>query len=58
MADNLGKRLALLRLVPILVLILIAFGGEYVFGMPRLWSVGIGLVAALALRLTLVRVIR
>lgn len=58
MGKNMGKQLALLRLIPLLVLIAVAFGLEYLFNVPRLMAVGIGLVAALALRLALVRVVR
>lgn len=55
--ENLGKQLAILRFIPIVVLVILAFGLELVFGLPRLWAAGIGLVAAIALRLYLMRFI-
>lgn len=56
MSKNLGKQLAILRLIPILVLVCLAFGLEHVIAIPRLWAVGMGLVAALLVRLLLMRV--
>lgn len=56
MADNLGKRLVLLRLIPIILLIVVAFGLQYLFGVERLWAAGTGLVVAVATRLILMRV--
>lgn len=56
MSDNIGKRLAILRLIPIVVLIVTAFGLEYVFGVSRLIAAGTGLVVAIVARLWLMRV--
>lgn len=56
MSDNLGKRLAILRLIPIVVLIVTAFGLEYLFGVSRLIAAGAGLVVAIMARLWLMRV--
>jgi membrane associated rhomboid family serine protease len=58
MSKGLGKQLALLRFIPILLLVVIAFGLEFVFGVPRIWAAVSGLIAAIALRLYLVRVIK
>lgn len=56
MSDNLGKRLAILRLIPIAILIVVAFGLEYLFGVSRLIAAGTGLVVAIVTRLWLMRV--
>jgi len=58
MSENLGRRLALLRLVPIIVLVALAFGLDYLFGLSRLASAGIGLVAAIMVRLALMRFVK
>jgi hypothetical protein len=56
MSKDLGKRLAILRLIPIIVLIIVAFGLEYGFGVSRLSAAGTGLAIAILTRLILVRV--
>lgn len=56
MSRNLGKQLAILRLIPIILLIIVAFGLDYGLGMDKVWSVGIALVVAIAARLILVRI--
>ncbi|MGB3457128.1 MAG: hypothetical protein WBG08_06745 [Litorimonas sp.] len=53
MSQNLGRRLAILRLIPILILAAVAFGLEYGFGVERLWAAVAGLVVAVAVRLAL-----
>ncbi|MEM9599793.1 MAG: hypothetical protein AAF926_02100 [Pseudomonadota bacterium] len=58
MAENLGRKLAILRLIPIIVLIVLAFGLDYGLGVDKIWAVGIALVAAIATRLILMRVWR
>ena len=55
MSENLGKRLAILRLIPILVLVAVAFGLEYLFGVSRLIAAGTGLVIAIIARLALMK---
>lgn len=56
MANDLGKRLAILRLIPILILAAVAFGLEYGFGVERLWAAVTGLVVAIAVRLILPKI--
>lgn len=55
MSENLGKRLAILRLIPIIVLVVIAFGLEYLFGVSRLIAAGAALVVAIIARLALMK---
>lgn len=55
MSDNLGKRLAILRFIPIVILIVIAFGLELIFGVSRLIAAGTGLVVAIIARLWLMK---
>lgn len=52
-SQNLGKRLAILRLIPIIVLAIVAFGLEYGFGVDRLWAAVTGLIVAITVRLIL-----
>ncbi|MEM7728066.1 MAG: hypothetical protein AAF311_02205 [Pseudomonadota bacterium] len=54
---NLGRRLAILRLIPIIVLAAVAFGLEYGFGVSRLWAAITGLVIAVAVRLALPKIL-
>jgi hypothetical protein len=53
---NPGTRFAILRLIPVFVLVGVAFGLQYGVGVDRLPSAGIGLIAAIAARLALMRV--
>ncbi|MGB6228751.1 MAG: hypothetical protein WBF53_01320 [Litorimonas sp.] len=55
--ENLGRRLAILRLIPILVLAAVAFGLEYAFGVGRLWAAIAGLVVAIVVRLALPKIL-
>lgn len=56
MGMNSGTRFAILRLIPVFVLVGVAFGLQYGVGLDRLPSAGIGLIAAIAARLALMRV--
>jgi hypothetical protein len=56
MANDLGKRLAILRLIPIIILAIVAFGLEYGFGVERLWAAITGLIVAIAVRLILPKI--
>ncbi|WP_298914449.1 hypothetical protein [uncultured Algimonas sp.] len=56
MTENLGRRLAILRFIPIVVLVIVAFGLEYMFGVGRLWAAGAGLVVAVLVRLVLPKI--
>ncbi|MEL6686038.1 MAG: hypothetical protein AAFP97_00275 [Pseudomonadota bacterium] len=56
MANDLGKRLAILRLIPIIILAIVAFGLEYGFGVERLWAAITGLVVAIIVRLILPKI--
>ncbi len=58
MTENLGKRLAILRLIPILILAAVAFGLEHLFGVERLWAAVTGLAIALAVRLALPKLMK
>ncbi|WP_189496285.1 hypothetical protein [Algimonas arctica] len=53
---NSGTRFAVLRLIPVFVLVAVAFGLQYGVGLDRLPSAGLGLIAAIAARLALMRV--
>jgi len=53
--ENLGRRLAILRFIPILILIALAFGLDHFFGLSRLASAGIALVVAILVRIALMR---
>ena len=54
--QNLGKRLAILRLIPIVILAIVAFGLEYGFGVDRRWAAVTGLIVAIAVRLVLPKI--
>lgn len=56
MGINSGTRFAILRLIPVFVLVAVAFGLQYGFGLDKLLSAGLGLIAAIAVRLALMRV--
>lgn len=55
MSMNSGTRFAILRLIPVFVLVGVAFGLQYGVRLDRLPSAGIGLIAAIAARLALMR---
>jgi len=55
MTDNLGWHFAILRFIPILILIALAFGLDYLFGLDRLLSAGIALIVATLVRIALMR---
>ena len=56
MANDLGKRLAILRLIPIIILAIVAFGLEYVFGVERLRAAVTALTVAVIVRLILPKI--
>lgn len=56
MGLNVGAQFAILRLIPVFVLVGVAFGLQYGFGFDRLPSAGIGLIAAIVSRVALMRV--
>lgn len=51
-----GSRFAILRLLPVIVLIAVAFGLQFGVGLDKLPSAGLGLIAAIIARLALMRV--
>lgn len=56
MSQNLGRRLAILRLIPIILLVILAFGLDYVFNVDKVVAVIIALVVAVGARLVLMKV--
>jgi hypothetical protein len=56
MSMNSGTRFAVFRLIPVIVLVAVAFGLQYGFGLNKLPSAGLGLLAAIIARLALMRV--
>ena len=50
-----ATRLTLLRIVPVIVLAVVAIGSQQIFGLPRLQAALVGLAAALGLRLALAK---
>ena len=50
-----AARLTLVRVIPIIVLVAVALIAQQAFGLSRLYSAGLGLVVAIALRVVLMQ---